>query len=304
MEMLGAILLALAAASPAMSVPARPLIFPKPQEIQVSSGYFVLDDRVTIVLSAGASPGDATLARALTEELSDRYGVPLKTERAERLPAGRRLILMGSIANPLIQAYCGSKQIDISAQRLRPEGYLLHVDQTLLLIAGIDDDGAFHGLQSLRQAIQRNAAGLSVPALEIRDWPDKPFRGFRLYLPGRDNIPFFKRFVRDVLALYKFNKLMLEMNACMRLDRHPELNAGWVEFARDTNYSRLNYPPGMPHQLQPNSSHQDTADGGFLEKEEVADLVRWAARHHIEVIPEIPSLTHSLLLAQPASRPG
>ena len=32
------------------------------------------------------------------------------------------------------------------------------------------------------------------------------------------------------MTLYKYNKLIVEMNAGMRLDKHPELNAGWVEF--------------------------------------------------------------------------
>jgi hypothetical protein len=48
--------------------------------------------------------------------------------------------------------------------------------------------------------------------------------------------------------------------------------------------------------VQPNSSHQDTADGGFLEKSEVADLARWVRENQIEMIPEIPSLTHSYYL--------
>ena len=76
----------------------------------------------------------------------------------------------------------------------------------------------------------------------IRDWPDKPYRGISLYLPGRDNIPFFKRFVSDFIAMYKYNTLIMEMNACMRLESHPELNYGWVQFARDVNYSCRNYP--------------------------------------------------------------
>jgi hypothetical protein len=82
----------------------------------------------------------------------------------------------------------------------------------------------------------------------------------------------------------------------MRLENHPELNYGWVEFARDVDYSCRNYPLGPFHGMEQNSSHQDTADGGFLEKEEIADLARWIRRHHIELIPEIPSFTHSYYL--------
>ena len=76
------------------------------------------------------------------------------------------------------------------------------------------------------------------------------------------------------MALYKYNTLIMEMGASMRLDSHPELNSGWIEFVRDCNYSCRNYPPGPFHNVEQNSSHQDTADGGFLEKEEVADLAR------------------------------
>jgi hypothetical protein len=114
-------------------------------------------------------------------------------------------------------------------------------------------------------------------------------------VPGRENIPFFKRFLRDFMALYKFNQCILEMNAVMRLDRHPELNAGAIEFAKHLTYTRRDRPKGPGDQYQ-NSTHHDAGDGGILEKDEVADLVAYARRHHIDVIAEIPSLTHSYYL--------
>lgn len=77
---------------------------------------------------------------------------------------------------------------------------------------------------------------------------------------------------------------------------HPEVNAGWIEFTRDTNYRRLNYPAGAFHNREQNSSHQDCGDSGYIEKEEVAALARWAEEHYLEFIPEIPSLTHSFYL--------
>jgi hypothetical protein len=89
---------------------------------------------------------------------------------------------------------------------------------------------------------------------------------------------------------------MLVMNACMRLDSHPELNYGSVQFARDVNYAARNYPLGPFHDKEQNSSHQDCADGGILEKEEVADLASWVRRHHIELVPVLPSFTHSYYL--------
>ena len=81
----------------------------------------------------------------------------------------------------------------------------------------------------------------------------------------------------------------------MRLERHPELNIGAVQFERHLNFSRLDRPPGQHMEYQ-NSSHQDNADGGILEKEEVADLVNYMRKFNIEVIPELPSLTHAYYL--------
>jgi len=271
-------------------------IFPTPRETVPSGSRFLLDDKVAIVVPSAASREDIYLARFLTDELGDRFALHLKTQRADRLEAGKRMILMGSVTNPLIRAYCSRNHIDVSARNPGAEGYVLQVSPDMVLIAGSDDQGTFYGLQSLRQLAASEDGRLEFRGVRIRDWPDKPFRGVKLYLPGRNNIPFFRRFIRDFVALYKFNTLIMEMNAGMRLESHPELNSGWLEFARDTNYSRRNYPPGVPHEMEQNSSHQDTADGGFLEKDEVAGLARWVRENHIELVPELPSFTHSYYL--------
>ncbi len=273
-----------------------PVIFPEPREMAGSGGDFLVDDSVEIVLPRKASGEDVALASALRRDLADRFSVYPKQAQLKKVDAGKRIILMGSVSNPLIADYCAKAGIRVSGKDPGAEGYVLRVEPGLVLIAGSDDRGAFYGLQSLRQLAVRSPDGLRFHGVKVRDWPDKPFRGIKLYLPGRENIPFFKRFVRDFMALYKFNTLIMEMNASMRLDRHPELNSRWIEFARDINYSRRNYPVGTLHERQPNSSHQDTADGGFLEKSEVADLAQWIKEQHIELVPELPSFTHSFYL--------
>jgi hypothetical protein len=271
-------------------------IFPNPRQLEVLGGDFPFNEDTRILVPANASASDFLLSRFLSAELSDRYDLQVTTQRTTLLAADGPVVLMGTDRNPLIRECCAREGIHLLAENPRPDEYTLRVGKQVLMIAGRSDRGAFYGLQSLRQMIRKGDNGLRVRAVSIHDWSDKLFRGVKLYLPGRINIPFFKRFLRDFVALYKFNTVIMEMNACTRLDRHPELNAGWIEFARDTNYSRRNYPPGPLHDREQNSSHHDCCDGGFLEKEEVADLVRWAAENHIEVVPEIPSLTHSYYL--------
>lgn len=286
-----------ASASDVAVAPARvSRVFPQPQEMSLAEGYFPLDPKAAILLPENPTANDRHLNRFLVEELSDRHNLQLGTQSSISVPGSGRSILVGSIENPLIRSRCAKWGLEVTAKTPGPEGYVLRVDEREVLVAGSDARGAFYGLQSFLQMVEKGEQGLRVRACRIRDWPDKPFRGLKLYLPGRNNIPFFRRFVREFMAQYKFNTLMMEMNAGMRLDRHPELNAGWIEFARDTNWSRRNYPPGVPHEWEVNSSHQDTCDGGFLEKDEVAALVRWVEAHHIEVVPEIPSFTHSFYL--------
>jgi hypothetical protein len=272
------------------------VIFPKPQEISSSDGDFVLDRQVRILVPPNASGEDSFLARSLANELGDRFDLHLKIEGSANLSAEARVILMGSLQNPLIRQYCTRAGLNRDAQLPGPEGYVLRTDKNVVLVAGDDNRGAFYGLQSLRQLIFKQDNQVQIRGVQIRDWPEKQFRGIYLFLPGRENIPFFKRFVRDYMALYKYNTLIMEMGASMRLDSHPELNSGWVEFARDCNFSCRNYPPGPFHRMEQNSSHQDTADGSFLEKEEVTDLASWVAKYQIELIPEIASLTHSYYL--------
>lgn len=268
-----------------------PQLFPTPRQVVLRGEWLPLDSSVTILLADRPSAEDLYLARSLTAELSDRYGLALRTRRVGALPGRGPFILMGSTANPLVREYCRRHAVAAPPER---EGYVLQVDRGVM-VAGADARGAFYGLQSLRQLIGRSKDGVRVPGVLIRDWPYKPFRGIKLYLPGRENIAYFKRFVRDVAALYKYNALVIEMNAGMRFDRHPELNAGWIELSKDLNYTRRDHTPGPGGQFQ-DSANADTADGGVLEKEEVADLVRFARQQHMEVIPEIPSLTHSYYL--------
>jgi hypothetical protein len=170
----------------ALSDSVASLIFPPPKEVTVSGSRFVLDSQVAIAIPSRASQEDLLLAHFLTDELADRFGVFLKTERLIRVDARRRLILMGSIANPLVHEYCAQNHIKLSARNPGAEGYVLQVSPNLVLIGGSNDRGAFYGLQSLRQLVSREAEQLQLPGVRIRDWPDKPFRGVKLYLPGRD----------------------------------------------------------------------------------------------------------------------
>jgi hypothetical protein len=268
---------------------AAPEIFPRPQWSEAAPGSFRLDPSVAIALPPGASAADRRLAAFLSADLVDRFQLALKTVPLASLGAGQRHIVMGTAANEWLRKAAAARGLEIPVK----EGYILEAQDNRVLIVGRDDPGVFYGLQTLRQILV--PVNGRIAGVRIRDWPSAPFRGIKLYMPGRDNMGFFKRFVRDFMAQYKFNTLILEMNAAMRLDRHPEVNAGWLELGRDLFATRRERTGGARGEAQ-DSVHHDTADGGLLEKSEVADLVAWARQHHIEVIPEIPTLSHAYYL--------
>ena len=270
-------------------------IFPIPKETHVINGEFNFNENTFILVPDKESDSDSFLARLLFNELVDKYHQPITIIKKSSFSNEDRFILIGDIKNPLVRNYCKKEGLYADLKALGDEGYVLSVTENKIVVAANTSKGALFGLESLRQVIRKNKKTLYVTQMIVKDSPLYPFRGIKLYLPGRENITFFKRFIKDFVALYKFNKIILELNANMRLVRHPELNIGTVEFERHLNFSRLDRPPGV-HQEYQNSSHQDNADGDILEKEEVADLVDYIRKFNIEVIPELPSLTHSYYL--------
>ena len=283
----------------------RPLIFPIPQHSEVTNEHFMLDESVSIIVPPNANKKDISLANFLVRELSDKYGLALKIETLADIPKNKKVVVMGTINNPLIKNYCKENKLELTAKNPGTEGYILQIDSNTIVIGGWDDAGAFSGLQSLRQLIEAGK-GMKIQGIKVRDWPSFPFRAIKVYVSGPNNIAFFKRFLQDFMALYKFNKVMIEFN-CMRLDKHPEVNAGWIEFAKYMQYTRLNETQGIHGEMK-NSTHYDAGDGFIIEKKDVKDIVDFANENFIEVIPEIPSLTHaySLLTRHPelAEYPG
>ena len=271
----------------------KTLIFPLPQQIQITSDRYVLDESISIIVPQNMSKNDIFLARFLVRELSDKYGVAVRIEPRSDIPEDKKIVIMGRFDNPLIMDYCKRNNIEVTAQNPGAEGYTLNVTANKIIIAGSDDQGAFYGLQSLRQIIDAGY-GKQIQGLKVRDWPAFSFRAIRLYVPGPENIAFFKRFMRDFMSLYKYNKVIIEFN-CMRLDKHPEANAGWIEFSKYMQYTRSNSTEGIRGE-EKNSSHFDAGDGYIIEKNDVKNIVDFAAENFLEVIPEIPSLTHGYYL--------
>lgn len=198
----------------------------------------------------------------------------------------------------------------------RPEGYVLKVTPTGIVLAGADAAGVYYGARTVARLLEKGAVP-TVPCVAVRDWPAFPMRGAHVYLPPRAHFDFFFKFL-DLLAEYKCNTLVLEIGGGMELDRHPEINETWRKFSKeslaydwDTDTKCLASKRGVPAERFPtrgpvalqlsryfpkDSIHPELAGGDCLSKKEIRKLIRACADHHIEIIPEVQSLSHSYYL--------
>ena len=97
--------------------------------------------------------------------------------------------------NSMIQ----ERGLDVPEDIFRAEGYLLDIRPEGILLAGYDPAGAFYSVQSFIQILHQAAPAtaeakefINPPSMTVFDWPNKPVRGLHIYMPGREQIPYFK----------------------------------------------------------------------------------------------------------------
>jgi hypothetical protein len=197
-------------------------VWPLPQEAQYGEERLLLLDAAIVVPTgdrAAQYPG-----RLLAELIADHFGVALPVA-VDKAPEGRTPIVVGTIAAPIVAATAEAVSITVPEHG---EGYALAVGDRGALIAGHDYRGALYGVSSFVQLVHHwGKQSVAARTARIRDWPFLPVRWVHLYLPGRDQMGFARRYMRDFLLRHKFNGIVLEIGGGMRFDSHPEISTGW-----------------------------------------------------------------------------
>lgn len=133
-----------------------PAIHPTPQQITVSPGQLIIGNSVGIIGAAQADPDALKLLKSLIPQAKPG--------------AGKVKIVIGQRGGQAVQSLASS--IPKIAG-----GYRLIVTPGEIMIAGDDGTGTYYAVQTLRQILQKTAAGFSVPLVNIRDYPDVANRG-------------------------------------------------------------------------------------------------------------------------------
>lgn len=172
------------------------------------------------------------------------------------------------------------------------EAYRLKVSSDGVEITGNTGAGLFYGIQTLLQLASIKGNGdMDIPCVEVTDWPRFGYRGFMLDV-SRHFFP--KKFIlkmMDMLAYYKINVFHFHLADTggwrIEMDRYPEL----TEKTAYRPAEDLGEWWGMKNIFC--SKEDKNAYGGYYTKEDIREIVKYAAIRHIKVIPEIDMPGHS-----------
>ena len=172
--------------------------------------------------------------------------------------------------------------------RTAKEGYLLSVNSSEITIRAATSQGLFYGVQSLLQLIPIDG-DRKIPALEIADEPRFSWRGLMLDVSRHFfTIAEVKRLI-DQMVIYKFNILHLHLTD----------DQGWrLEIKKLPNLTKVGAwrvpRTGLWWDRECPQEGEEATYGGFYTQVEIKDLVSYASKRNVNILPEIDVPGHSL----------
>jgi len=277
-------------------------VFPIPQKIELTGERFSIDGK-TVVVAASGRADDLYLAQRVAHTIADatRIGVPVVKGDP---PRGRNCILISRCST---KGWAGkaSKRLKVSKTNPGPEGYALEVSPRKITVIGSNHAGALYGASTLAELLRSEDLRFWFEGARVRDWPYKPVRAVHVFIPGKEQLPYFRRYMERFLLRYKVNTMILEVGGGMRMESHPEISAGWARTVEELySHGEVVWQYGESCPLGPKGRFQDTTHRGtgygeYIEADELAAICELARKMNVNVIPEVQSLSHVYQIACP-----
>ena len=255
---------------PKTDLAAAPLI-PKPVKTIATQSAFGLDAQTAIYTSTN-DPAFEAVGQFLSEKIKGKTGLDLAVNNTSDATVERLIFINQSDSTDLAT----------------PESYQLYIKKDSILLNAKTAEGAFRGIQTLRQLIPEQSNDTLtdhplwvIPSGKIMDAPKYGYRSSMLDVARHFfTVDEVKKYI-DALAYYKFNTLHLHLSD----------DQGWrIEIK---SWPKLTEVGG--------ASEVGGGEGGFYTQEEYKDLVAYAGDRHITIVPEIdmPGHTNSASLSYP-----
>ena len=242
-------------------------IVPLPQEVKAQNSHpFLLTPATVITYPEGNEQMQQT-AWFLASYIEDVTGYAIRTAPSAEGKAPIHLSVDKSIQNP--------------------EGYRLAVTDQGIEIAGGSEAGVFYGVQTLRKSLPATAKAMDIeiPAVQINDYPRFRYRGMMLDVSRHFfSIYEVKKYI-DILALHNINTfhwhLSDDQGWRIEIKKYPELTQIGSQRKETVIGHNSGEYDGQPY-------------GGFYTQDEVRDVIAYAKKRFITIIPEIDMPGHQL----------
>lgn len=244
-------------------------IIPQPQDYIPQQGSFLLNADTKIIYNEGNIKDEAEWFAGYIQQASS-FALPV-----ENIPSP------GFKRNTITLVY----EILQSSELPPEESYKLVVTDSNVIISAQGEAGIFYGLQTLRQMLSPDfeykgpvdkMIDRNIPACIIYDYPAFKWRGMLLdccrHFMSKE---FILRYL-DLLALHKMN----------RFHWHLTEDQGWrIEIKK---YPKLTEIGAF------RKEKDGRMYGGFYTQEDIKEVIAYAKKLHILVVPEIEMPGHSL----------
>lgn len=267
-------LLTLACALPcaAQSPDAALNLLPAPREVKLGQESFQVTAATRIVIGSATAEADRLAAETVAAEIQSATGlkIPISTSRA--FTEQQNTIYLARLdGDKALDSWLQSHGLALEAGK-REEGYMLGATPRHVVLAAETAAGLFYGAQTLRQLLRpwgappraqgeasRAKPPYACPSLTIRDWPAMRWRGVHDDI-SRGPVPALEYIKKQIRTLAEF-----KMN----------LYSLYIEHTFD-------------YQSHPLIAPQE----GSLNAADVKEIVEYAQRYHVTVVPEQQAFGH------------
>lgn len=246
-------------------------VIPEPMNLQIGQGYFEINPKTVVI----ADEQSFSIGSHFLQMIAPAMGYQLTIASDD-----------SQVRENSIRLRC---RADLNS--LGTEGYQLSVRPETVLVEAYQQAGLFYGLQTLRQLLpseifgEKTVSDISwqIPCAEIKDIPRFKWRGMHLDV-CRHFMPkdFVKKYI-DLLAIHKMNTfhwhLTDDQGWRIEIKKHPkltEIGAWRKETVLGKNSAKFD---GQPY-------------GGFYTQDDIREIVEYAKKRYITVVPEIEMPGH------------